>query len=336
MKMAACSRSCILFTALLAMLIGSVQGAMEESEVQVSVLKKNLRGARKLRDSRDSRESQDIKDSSMVAESHEEEDYWMSHANDGDLLPVRYALPGDRDVTAELPVIKTRQQPPHSRVVGGSQVDQGRFSYLVSLGWKNAHTGRVAHKCGGVLLSANVIITAAHCEAHINYITIGDHNIKSRVDDGKHVERYYIEEFIAHGSYDPQTFDFDVALVFFGDYRDESPRVRSGAVAVKEGAVWDLLNNNSTIPTNGDVLEVIGWGVDRVGGLSKAVPYAAQVFARSDSDCEGVFSSDYFLEDTMVCASANGKDACQGDSGGPLVLKGAESEHDRIVGLVSW
>ena len=42
------------------------------------------------------------------------------------------------------------------------------------------------------------------------------------------------------------------------------------------------------------------------------------------------------ITETMLWATANGKDSCQGDSGGPLVIKGDDAVTDVQVGVVSW
>ncbi|KAK7427063.1 hypothetical protein QQZ08_006490 [Neonectria magnoliae] len=42
-------------------------------------------------------------------------------------------------------------------IVGGTTASSGEFPYIVSL----SHSG--SHFCGGVLLNANTVLTAAHC-----------------------------------------------------------------------------------------------------------------------------------------------------------------------------
>lgn len=47
--------------------------------------------------------------------------------------------------------------PPPSGIVGGTTAAAGDFPFIVSLSKSNSHF------CGGVLLNANTVITAAHC-----------------------------------------------------------------------------------------------------------------------------------------------------------------------------
>ena len=38
------------------------------------------------------------------------------------------------------------------------------------------------------------------------------------------------------------------------------------------------------------------------------------------------------INESMICAADEGKDACQGDSGGPLF----DEENNVLIGIVSW
>lgn len=50
-----------------------------------------------------------------------------------------------------------RQFYPQGRIVGGTAAREGQFPYQVSLRWGGAHV------CGGSIVSASYIVTAAHC-----------------------------------------------------------------------------------------------------------------------------------------------------------------------------
>lgn len=49
------------------------------------------------------------------------------------------------------------EAPPVTGIVGGTTASAGDFPFIVSLSKSNSHF------CGGVLLNANTVITAAHC-----------------------------------------------------------------------------------------------------------------------------------------------------------------------------
>jgi trypsin len=313
---------CFLLTALLSFnMIGSV---LCTERVEGSG---NSRPTRKLRASRNSQSSQDEQESSTDGDKAE---HIRSHANDQDPLPVVYFLPGERDTTAELPVV-AKEQEQTARIIGGNPAQKGRYPYLVSLGWKNSE-GVVRHKCGGTILSSNVIVTAAHCEAHINHVTIGDYDIKNGDDDNR-VELFPIKKIETHQRFNSNTFEFDIALVFFGEYSEKNTSNKSFAVRDPN---WNLFKTEGANSRNEEVLTVIGWGVDSVGGSTTAVPRATNVKSQDDADCQNIFGANNFSPDTMLCAAESGQDACQGDSGGPLIRKGKNSNQDVVVGLVSW
>jgi trypsin len=50
-------------------------------------------------------------------------------------------------------------QPRGADIVGGTAASLGEFPYIVSL--QNPNQG--GHFCGGVLVNANTVVTAAHC-----------------------------------------------------------------------------------------------------------------------------------------------------------------------------
>lgn len=48
---------------------------------------------------------------------------------------------------------------PQARIVGGASASEGQFPHQISLRWGSSHV------CGGSIVSANYVVTAAHCVA---------------------------------------------------------------------------------------------------------------------------------------------------------------------------
>jgi trypsin len=90
-----------------------------------------------------------------------------------------------------------------TRVIGGRESTEGRYSYAVSLAdsWGSF--------CGASLIAPDIVLSAAHC-AHGDdyYAIIGRHNLET--DDGDEVE---IEKEIVHPQYDTKTTDNDFMVL---------------------------------------------------------------------------------------------------------------------------
>src|ERR1041385_7381031 len=94
------------------------------------------------------------------------------------------------------------QQP---KIVGGKPAPVGAFPWQVSLGVSWIADLFSAHFCGGSVLSAKWIVTAAHCAERLNpgqiIVTAGT----TRLVDG--VTRRNVNRIIVHRSYDRQNQD---------------------------------------------------------------------------------------------------------------------------------
>jgi hypothetical protein len=104
---------------------------------------------------------------------------------------------------------------------------------------------------------------------------------------------------------------------------------------------YPKLDEESDEPADNDPLIVMGWGATSQGGSYSDVLLQAEVNYVTNEQC----SSDYdplgieIIDNIMLCAAADGKDACQGDSGGPLMLNNANSNlrtNPVQVGIVSF
>ena len=95
-----------------------------------------------------------------------------------------------------------------------------------------------------------------------------------------------------------------------------------------------IVNDQSSVPSTGEMLTVIGLGATSEGGNGASILREVNVPTVSFADCNDQNSYQGDINDaTMICAgfSQGGKDSCQGDSGGPLVTQGGVQ-----VGVVSW
>jgi trypsin len=212
-----------------------------------------------------------------------------------------------------------------TRIIGGNTAPKGRYSYAVSL------QDGIGHFCGGTLIAADVVLTAAHCQGGSYDVVIGRHERDS--NDGEIISMDYE---IPHPKYNDKTTDNDFNLVFLSR-------------PTKQKVSLVNINDSSNSPKIGEEVYVMGWGDTAADDYTQKLADKLQdvsVNVISNSDCddsEGQIGGWYDsyknqISDNMLCARDNGEDACQGDSGGPLVIKGKDGSgaDDIQVGLVSW
>jgi trypsin len=206
------------------------------------------------------------------------------------------------------------QQTITPKIVGGTVAGPNDNPFQVGLLSKSVADNFNAQFCGGTLVKANVIVTAAHCS---DFVTAGQVQVLTgtRNLDGTGTRRDVVSIAI-HPNWNPNTFDYDVA-------------------------VWTLSSSTSGIPfaslasadpPAGTNLLVTGWGALTEGGSFPIDLRKATVPLVSNTTCNGRKSYGGAITSQMICAgfSSGGVDSCQGDSGGPL------TQGSVLTGIVSW
>jgi hypothetical protein len=211
---------------------------------------------------------------------------------------------------------------PHpERIVGGTQAPPGAWPSQAAILFHLEPDNYFAQYCGGTVLSATWVMTAAHCvlgdsPADVDVLT-GTQNLAS---GGVRVRASQLK--IVPG-YDPFTERRDLALI-----RLARP-VRARAMPyVEQGA---------TVPAGTDLVTT-GWGQTFLPSPDDFPTRLRQVHvpAVGDGPCQTAYGSRMFI-DSMFCAGDmvdGGEDSCSGDSGGPIsrLVSGTWVQ----VGLVSW
>lgn len=164
--------------------------------------------------------------------------------------------------------------------------------------------------CGGTLIGSDVVLSAAHCGSHMGYtVGIGETEIE-------------IIKESRHPNYDEKTTENDFYL-----FKLAFPVDLSGS------GIRLTLNQDGSMPSDGQDLTVLGLGLTSDGGSPSSSLRHVIVPAVSDADCQSAYGS-VLNPDVSFCAGEGGKDSCQGDSGGPIVARNG-GEHV-LTGVVSY
>lgn len=237
-----------------------------------------------------------------------------------------------KPVNVSLCALKTRKL-----IVGGTKADPKEFPHMAAVGFDGTD-GDIMWNCGGTLISAKVVLTAAHCTwsrqwKAAKWVRVGDLNLKENNDDAR-PQTIKIKEKIRHPDYKPPSQYHDIALLRLEDKVVFNAWVRPACLPVD----WpDVGSDNKAVAT--------GWGlVDWAEEEGSANLLKVTLNLVSHLSCNGsFFDGGASIElargienEWQMCAGEQGKDTCQGDSGGPLAV--FNTDHDcmyNVVGITS-
>ncbi|KAF2018272.1 trypsin-domain-containing protein [Aaosphaeria arxii CBS 175.79] len=200
------------------------------------------------------------------------------------------------------------------QIVGGVPATAGEFPFIVSLQRGGSHF------CGGSLLNANTVVTAAHC-------AVGQSASNLRVRAGSLQKASggtlsNVASITIHPSFSSSTLNNDVAIL-----KLSTPIPTSSTIG------YAALPASGSDPAAGSGATVAGWGTTSSGGSSPAALRKVDVPIVARTTCQSQYSVSE-ITNNMFCAglTAGGKDSCQGDSGGPIINTSSRV----LIGLVSW
>lgn len=207
-----------------------------------------------------------------------------------------------------------------SLVVGGETVTRGAWPWLVAV-YLNKVVGPTFN-CGGNLISAKTVVTAAHCfrtsertyQASEVVLFLGRFNILNWMEAG--VKAAQVEQIIIHSDYmvKDTSYDADIAVAIMRERVEFTEFIRP--ICLWEGS--DSLNS-----VEGQMGTVIGWGRDGTGNIVTPEPKKINIPVVSEAEC--LRSSDtyrYITSQRTFCAGGrDGRGPCNGDSGGGMTFK---------------
>ncbi|MFJ6833627.1 S1 family peptidase [Streptomyces sp. NPDC091209] len=197
-------------------------------------------------------------------------------------------------------------------IVGGTTTTTTAYPFMMQI--TDASQNQF---CGGTLVAANKVVTAAHCmagESTSSIRVVGGRTYLS----GTNGTVSKVSKIWINPDYTDATNGDDVAVLTLSTSMSYTP---AKYVATSDTGLY----------ATGTTARIVGWGTTSENGSSSNQLRTATVPIVSDSSCASSYGSDYVASD-MVCAgyTAGGVDTCQGDSGGPLLIGGV------LAGITSW
>ncbi|NXR20474.1 ACRO protein, partial [Cinclus mexicanus] len=213
------------------------------------------------------------------------------------------------------------------RVVGGTDVMPGFGAWAgiasICCFWKPPIA---VHICGGTLVSAKWLLTAAHCFNNITVplnewaIVLGATSLGQ-----SNVEVRRIKRVIIHEKYDIELVHNDVALLELDRPVRCSSSIQTACLPGPSVKVSELKN-----------CYVAGWGDRIVKSSGRDVLQQAKVQVVDNKICNSSEWLRGYIYDFHVCAGQGGIGTCQGDSGGPLVCQDSSGGFFWQIGVTSW
>ncbi len=198
------------------------------------------------------------------------------------------------------------------QVVGGDTAAPGEFPWLVAL----VERGDTFPFCGGTLIAARWVLTAAHCLFSDNNTPLMAGSVEviagtntPELENGG--QRLGVQRIVRHPAYDNVLERNDIALLELATPADLNDPAVSTLPLLRA-------DRQATLAAPGTAATIAGWGdTNPAGGGAPIALQQAQVPISSDAVCRDIGGGDPTVH---ICAGGGSADSCYGDSGGPLMV----------------
>ncbi|XP_034480576.1 venom serine protease Bi-VSP isoform X2 [Drosophila innubila] len=223
----------------------------------------------------------------------------------------------------------------NKKIVGGVVSKKGAWPWIALLGYDDGSSS--PFKCGGTLITARHIVTAAHCiREDLTFVRLGEHDLSTDAE-ARHIDIPVVKK-VPHPGYNRRNGRSDIAILYLERNVEFTELILPVCMPSSPS-----LRSKSYV---GTYPFVVGWGKTQEGGESATVLNELMIPVMSNEVCRNSyaklnrnFTLDQF-DSAVVCAGvlSGGKDTCQGDSGGPLMTSEGVSSQMRfyLIGVVAY
>lgn len=221
--------------------------------------------------------------------------------------------------------VSTDKQP-DAKIIGGVDTRPGEFPWAAALEYLDSSY------CGAVIVSDRIVLTAAHClkKRVPIQVRVGGHNTSER--EGTEL---IPARAIVHPGYGKKSRNLGSDIAALRLIKRIKFQEFEGRVA--PACLYQPLRLVDHLP-----VVAAGWGLTEEGGgeeKKSKVLQKVQLEVIPNVKCfkeTGYRVIENYMDETMLCAWGDKRDACGGDSGGPLAFWEDETQKWLLVGIVSF
>lgn len=206
------------------------------------------------------------------------------------------------------------------QLVNGDPVNNGTYRFVTAILLHSTGTPSIADlHCGGSLVKARYVVTAAHCLVDDTGVPLSPSDlavVTNMTSFGLNQgQSHAVRAFTLHPQYDHATYAYDVAVI------ELDSKVRNPAKLKLPQTGSDQSKYMATVAGWGSV---VGYVKDQIPmPPSYNMPGLRQIELPivTDQLCSDEYTQDngpLYEPSTMLCAYTRGRGPCAGDDGGPL------------------